>query len=130
MSADFPSLLPIAGTAERCHSLVNADQWPGLFEQAALLRTLWDPWTCPEAQLPLLAWAWSVDVWKTGWPLHRKRQVVAESRAFHEAKTTVLGYRMACGYVDAEFVRARLPRHAIFAGGAPTPASHQAWLDG
>jgi hypothetical protein len=27
-------------------------------------------------------------------------------------------------------VRARLPRHAIFAGGAPTPQSHQAWLDG
>ncbi|MDC7787366.1 phage tail protein I [Rhodoplanes sp. TEM] len=127
---EFPSLLPIAGAAERTHSLVSAARWPDLFEKAALLRTLWDPWTCPAAQLPLLAWAWSVDIWNPAWPEHRKRQVIAESPAFHEAKTTVAGYRMAVGYVDAEFVRARLPRHAFFVGAGPSEASHQAWLDG
>jgi hypothetical protein len=27
------------------------------------LRELWDPWTCPMALLPWLAWALSVDIW-------------------------------------------------------------------
>ncbi len=130
MTVQFPSLLPIAGVAERCHSLVNASRWPRLFAEAELLRTLWDPWKCPADQLPLLAWAWSVDFWRSTWPEHRKRQVIAESPAYHEAKTTVAGYRMALGYVDAQLVRARLPRHALFAGATPTAGSHAAWLSG
>lgn len=130
MTADFTPIQPTLNDAERCHSLVNAARWPVLFAEAAKLRTLWDPWACPVDQLPLLAWAWSVDFWKAEWPEHRKRQVIAESRAYHEAKTTVLGYRMALGYVDAEFVRARLPRHAFFAGAAPTQESHDRWLAG
>ncbi|WP_054162516.1 phage tail protein I [Rhodopseudomonas sp. AAP120] len=130
MSVDFTPIQPTIGDAERSHSLVNAERWPVLFAEAAKLRTLWDPWTCPADQLPLLAWAWSVDFWKSEWPEHRKRQVIAESPAYHEAKTTVLGYRMALGYVDAEFVRARLPRHAFFIGAAPTKESHDRWLAG
>ncbi|MBB5046795.1 hypothetical protein HNR60_001543 [Rhodopseudomonas rhenobacensis] len=130
MSADFNPIQPTIGDAERGHSLVNAERWPVLFAEAAKLRTLWDPWTCPADQLPLLAWAWSVDFWRSEWPEHRKRQVIAESPAYHEAKTTVAGYRMALGYVDAEFVRARLPRHAFFVGAAPTKESHDRWLAG
>ncbi|PZA12471.1 phage tail protein I [Rhodopseudomonas palustris] len=130
MTEPFPSLLPYQAPAEHCHSLVNAARWPKLFAEAASLRTLWNPWTCPAEQLPLLAWAWSVDFWKPEWPEHRKRQVIAESPAYHEAKTTVAGYRMALGYVDAEFVRARLPRHAFFVGSAPTKESHDRWLAG
>jgi hypothetical protein len=128
---DVVSLLPgNAGVFERALSAVNVGRLPAQFALAGLVRTLWDPWTIPAAQLPLLAWAWSVDIWNEAWTLDRKRQVVAEARVFHRRKTTVLGYRMALGYVDAELVRARLPRDAFFAGAAPTEASHNAWLAG
>lgn len=123
-------LPPNAGTFERVISAVNTERLPDQFTLAASIRSLWNPWECPAAQLPLLAWAWSVDIWNDAWPLDKKRQVVAESRIYHQRKTTVAGYRMALGYVDAEMVRARLPRDAYFAGAAPTAASHAAWLAG
>lgn len=123
------SLLPgYSGTFEKVVSaaqILAADERAGLVET---IRTLWDPRECPAAQLPLLAWAWSVDIWNDLWPLDRKRAVVAEARAFHERKTTVAGFRMALSYVDAELVRANLPRDAFFAGKALTPAEHDAWL--
>ncbi len=92
------------------------------------ITTLWNPWTCPASELPLLAWAWSVDIWNESWPETRKRTVVSESRAYHARKTTLAGYRMALGYRDAQMVRANLPRNAFFAGLAPTPESHEKWL--
>lgn len=92
------------------------------------VRTLWDPWTCPVSELPLLAWAWSIDIWDEGWPDTRKRAVIAGSRAYHERKTTVAGYRLALGYRDATLVRANLPRHGFFVGRAATPEAHGKWL--
>jgi hypothetical protein len=129
VSIAVTSLLPPNAAAfDRANSGVTAARLPAQFDRVAAICTLWDPWTCPAAQLPLLAWAWSVDIWNEAWTLDRKRQVVAEARIYHQRKTTVAGYRMALGYVDAQLVRARLPRDAYFAGAAPTEASHAAWL--
>lgn len=52
------------------------------------IATLWDPWRCPLAALPFLAWALSVDVWRTHWSEQRKRQVVAASLDVHRQKGT------------------------------------------
>ncbi len=52
------------------------------------LRELWDPWVCPLALLPWLAWALSVDEWGDAWPESAKRQVVAESIQVHLHKGT------------------------------------------
>ena len=38
---------------------------------------LWSADTCPEAALPALAWALSVDEWDDAWPLPVRRAVVA-----------------------------------------------------
>ncbi|MCF1457744.1 MAG: phage tail protein I, partial [Shewanella sp.] len=43
------------------------------------IATLWDPWACPLDALPWLAWALSVDRWRTSWGENTKRQVVASS---------------------------------------------------
>lgn len=125
------SVLPAsAGPFERAVS----SAWSGRFEarrtDLEAIRTLWDPWTCPASELPLLAWAWSVDIWSDRWSETRKRIVVAEARIYHQRKTSVAGYRMALSYVDAELVRAHLPRHGFFAGCALDPARHAAWLAG
>lgn len=125
------SLLPSgSGVFERVMSAALVRRRTQALLLIAGIRTLWDPWTCAPEQLPLLAWAWSVDIWAETWSLDRKRAVVAEARAFHLRKTTISGFRMALGYVDAELVRANLPRDGFFAGRSPTPAEHDAWLSG
>ena len=50
--------------------------------------TLWDPWSCPLAVLPFLAWAVSVDQGRSVWPESVKRQVVASSLDVHRIKGT------------------------------------------
>lgn len=124
------TLLPVDGVDffDRAVSTVWAGRFWSTAVDVQVVRTLWDPWSCPAPELPLLAWAWSVDIWSEAWTEHRKRFVVAESRAYHMAKTTVAGFRMALGYVDAELVRTHLPRHAFISGAALDPARHDAWL--
>lgn len=52
------------------------------------IAVLWDPWQCPAEVLPYLAWALSVDMWRTDWPERVKRRVVANSLAVHRIKGT------------------------------------------
>ena len=49
---------------------------------------LWDPWTCPAAVLPFLAWALSVDQWRSAWTEAQKRRMVAQSLDLHRVKGT------------------------------------------
>ncbi len=52
------------------------------------IRELWNPDSCPVDQLPLLAWAFSVDEWQESWPEHIKRGVIKASVANHRIKGT------------------------------------------
>lgn len=52
------------------------------------IKTLWDPWACPSALLPWLAWANSVDDWQESWPEQVKRQVIDASFDVHRYKGT------------------------------------------
>lgn len=97
---------------------------------SALIQTLWDPWTCPKEALPLLAWAWSVDYWRDEWMEFRKRQVIAESRAFHRLKSTIAADRMACRYADAELISYHLPRDGFAIGRGVTPEAFERWVAG
>ena len=53
------------------------------------LRSVWNPESCPAAQLPWLAWALSVDVWDAAWTDAQKRAAVRASFAVHQRKGTV-----------------------------------------
>jgi phage tail P2-like protein len=70
---------------------------------------------CPEALLPWLAWARSVDEWDAGWPVAVRRAVVRESFAYHGRKGEPTGVRAALAQlgVDATmaewFETGRLP---------------------
>ena len=85
-----PDLLPPNATApERSMSLaVNR-------AVAVPIKTLWSPETCPEAILPWLAWALSVDDWDASWTLEKKRAAVAESIEVHRHKGTIGALRRA-----------------------------------
>ena len=52
------------------------------------ISELWDPWNCPLDALPFLAWALSVDQWRSDWSETVKRQVVAGSIDVHRIKGT------------------------------------------
>lgn len=52
------------------------------------ISTLWNPWLCPLEVLPFLAWALSVDMWRTEWPESVKRRIVASSLSVHRRKGT------------------------------------------
>ena len=43
----------------------------------------WDPDTCPEAMLPWLAWALSVDVFDSRWPVETRRNMIRSSIEVH-----------------------------------------------
>ncbi|UTZ44641.1 phage tail protein I [Vibrio campbellii] len=59
------------------------------------IATLWDPWKCPLEVLPFLAWALSVDMWRSDWPETVKRRIVANSKSVHRIKGTRPAVEMA-----------------------------------
>lgn len=59
----------------------------------APLRELWNPETCPEQLLPWLAWALSIDTWKSYWPEHVKRARVRAAIEIQRRKGTAHSVR-------------------------------------
>jgi len=57
--------------------------------------TMWDPDNCPEALLPWLAWAMSVDEWDSTWTTAYKREVIKASVNIHRHKGTIGALRDA-----------------------------------
>jgi phage tail P2-like protein len=86
----MPDLLPPNATKQERDISLAIDRLPDV-----PIKTLWTPATCPEAHLPWLAWALSVDEWDAAWPTETKRSVIAESIEQHRKKGTVGALRRA-----------------------------------
>lgn len=71
------------------HRLVGLPTW--------VIRAVWDPATCPEALLPYLAQAWSVDEWDPAWTVAQKRAVIVAAPEIHRRKGTVWALKQAIG---------------------------------
>lgn len=92
MSQD-PQLLPPNSTPlERA---VDATAAVRLADLSVQIRHLWNAALCPTAWLPALAWAFSVDVWRSDWPVATKRAVIAASPRVHRLKGTVAAVKTA-----------------------------------
>lgn len=86
------SLLPLNATAlERAADQTGASAT----ELPVMLRTLWNPETCPLNMLPWLAWAWSVDAWAEGWSERQKRDTVKQALPVQRVKGTIGAVRSA-----------------------------------
>lgn len=91
MSSD---LLPANATpAERALSEATAR----IGEIQTPIRSLWNPQTCPPELLPWLAWALSVDDWRSEWSDQQKRDTIAASYTVHSIKGTIGALRAALG---------------------------------
>lgn len=51
-----------------------------------IVKQLFDPWACPLAFLPWLAFFESVDAWNDAWPETTKRSVIANAQTVHRHK--------------------------------------------
>ena len=65
---------------------------------------LWDPFTCPLAVLPWLAWSLAVDPWDSNWLEDQKRRAIAESIAVHRVKGTIGALKRALQAIGYECV--------------------------
>lgn len=59
------------------------------------VRDLWNPNTCPVDLLPYLAWALSLDAWKSYWPEAVKRERIRNAIAVQRKKGTAQSVRSA-----------------------------------
>lgn len=96
---------------------------------ADLIRSVWNPWTCPLRLLPYLAWGLSADVWDEAWPETKKRAVVARSLELHRLKTTPAGIKAHVALTGAEVLRLVRPPARGHLKAALTEAERRAWLD-
>lgn len=87
MSLLPPNSTPVERAAEGLASHVR--------DLPVAIRDLWNPATCPPAFLPWLAWALSVDSWRSDWSVATKRKVIAASPRVHRLKGTVAAVRAA-----------------------------------
>lgn len=84
--SDFKTLLPPSTTpTARAIEQVMSERLVGL---DVPIGQLWNVDTCPEALLPWLAWAFSVEVWDHTWPEATKRAVIRASISVHRWKGT------------------------------------------
>jgi phage tail P2-like protein len=95
-------LPPNASPEERALSAATARL--SLPDTALGIDTLWNPDECPEALLPWLAWALSVDMWNADWDTATKRRVIAASIGIRRRAGTVWAVKealKATGYEGA-----------------------------
>lgn len=84
-------LPPNATQLERSIEAVNA----AIEDIPVPIDTVLDPWRCPAALLPWLAWAFSVDTWDSSWSERTKREVIAASYQVHRTKGSVHSVKLA-----------------------------------
>lgn len=92
MSEPKTLLPPNATPQERALEIAPAI---GLADIPNPFYTLWNPRTCPPHILPWLAWAFSVDDWRSDWPDEIKRQAIMASPKIHRVKGTIGAVRRA-----------------------------------
>ena len=92
MSEPKTLLPPNATPQERALEIAPAI---GLTDISNPFYTLWDPRTCPSHILPWLAWAFSVDDWRSDWPDEIKRKTIMASATIHRLKGTIGAVRRA-----------------------------------
>jgi phage tail P2-like protein len=112
---DAGSTLPSNSTAlELALDQIEGERLRGTLPDVAgttgLLRQvpyLWDADACPLAWLPLLAWAFRLDFFDTGWPESFQRSMVKNARRINQLRGTVAGIKLTLellGHPNAQVI--------------------------
>ena len=76
-----PNATPLERGLEQAMAVYGDARDPGLAD-------VWRPETCPPALLPWLAWALSIRVWGSEWPVETQRQEIADALEVHKLAGT------------------------------------------
>ena len=107
------SLLPSNATPfERAQSLADAVRWPLPVD---LVKSVWNPATCPLDLLPYLAAGLGLEIWHDDWSEAFKRATIADIWALKRNKTKLKGLAAYAGLEGGRIVKAvRPPLRPIF----------------
>jgi phage tail P2-like protein len=86
MPNNFKSLLPPSATTQEQAIEQACDE--STTTLPVTVRDSKNPDTCPEDQLPWLAWEYGVDVWNSAWSIERKRAAVKRAKFIHQHRGT------------------------------------------
>jgi hypothetical protein len=107
------SLLPSNATPfERAQSLADASRWPLPVD---LVKSVWNPATCPLDLLPYLAAGLGLEIWHDDWSEAFKRATIADIWALKRNKTKLKGLAAYAGLEGGRIVKAVRPRDKVFA---------------
>lgn len=115
-----------ASPAERAVEAASAAAYP---LDWAVLRTLQNADAIPEDKLAILAWAMSVDIWDSSWPIEKRRSVVRNAIADHRLKGTLAGIRRYLAIEDAKLLQHLAPPQGVYAAPGLTKAELEAWFE-
>lgn len=88
-----------------------------------------DPLTTPVHFLPVLAHAYSVDIWNPKWSVHHQRRVIADAIYHHRIKGTLAGLEAYAGIVGSEIIRTIRPPGTFFLSGGMSEEQRAALAD-
>ena len=86
------------------------------------------PLEVPEPFMPALAFELSVDEWKPGWSLTRRRAITAASILLHQKKGTAYTLREYARYADGNVLKIERPPMRVFSGASLTKQQRESWL--
>src|ERR1700722_17204516 len=109
--ADRSFLPQNRSTFEHIESLTSATRRP---LHTDLIKSLWNPTTCPLDLLPYLAWGLGLEIWDENWGEAQKREIVANIWSLKRQKTTLAGIRAYVNLVGANVVKAVRPRDKMW----------------
>jgi len=111
--ADLRSFLPANATPfEQVNETIEASRRPFPTD---VIKSVWNPQTCPLELLPYLAWGLGLEIWDDTWSEQKKREVTANIWWLKSKKTTLAGISAYVDMVGGQVVSARRPRDKIFA---------------
>lgn len=103
--------------------------------QAELIRSIWDPDTCPENLLPYLAFAMGVEYWNDNWSITTKRTWIATQWLFKSLRGTEAGLKMAVRFAGRDVspfgysvIKVTTRPQVIHSGPSLTREQREAWL--
>ena len=105
----------VPGTASAVEQrLDDAARARGAAVDVAAPGAMWDATRIPEAYLPALAWALSVDAWSPAWTLAQRRLAVARAIESHRAKGTQAGIARLMDLYGARYTYRERPEGRAF----------------
>lgn len=103
---------------------------------AELIKAIWDPFSCPAALLPYLAWAMGVTFWNDQWSDQTKRQWIAQQWQFKAIRGTKAAVEMAVDFAGRDVTpfgykvtRVIRQPQKFFPSASLTKAEREIWLE-